>query len=144
MAKLIVTTRDGTEHLVPNDKFLENGVVNWSHTDRTVRLHAGFSVSYETADLRSIKKLAEETALATERVLQAPQPICNLVEFGENAIAFDLRFWINDPANGISNVKSAVMLNLWDALRARGVEIPYPHLDVRLQRVARSPELNKA
>ncbi|MEQ1929101.1 MAG: mechanosensitive ion channel domain-containing protein [Parvularculaceae bacterium] len=139
-----VRTRDGTEHLVPNDKFLENGVVNWSHTDRSVRIHAKFSVAYATQDLRAVKKLAEEVALATERVLKTPPPVCNLIEFGDSAIDFDLRFWINDPATGLSNVKSAVMLNLWDAFREHGVEIPYPHLDIRLLRASAASGLKEA
>jgi small-conductance mechanosensitive channel len=139
-----VRTRDGTEHLVPNDTFLQNGVVNWSHSDRAVRLHAAFSVAYSTKDLRAVKALAEETARSTERVLAAPAPVCNLTAFGDSAIEFDLRFWINDPASGISNVKSAVMLNLWDALRARGVEIPYPHLDVSLKTAPALKEALKA
>lgn len=127
-----VRTRDGMEHLIPNEKFIQEGVVNWSHTDRIVRLHAGVRVSYRTKDLRAVKKLCEETAVSVERVLKTPAPICNLMEFADSSIDFDLRFWINDPANGISNVKSAVLLAVWDALAAAGVEIPLPQLDVRV------------
>lgn len=128
-----VRTRDGMEHLVPNDKFLENGVVNWSHSDRAVRIHAPFGVAYGTKDLRAVKALAEATAAAVDRVLKSPAPVCNLIEFDEGSVNFDLRFWINDPASGISNVKSAVMLALWDALQEAGVEIPYPQLDLHIK-----------
>ncbi len=132
-----VRTRDGTEHLVPNERFIQDGVVNWSHSDRLVRLHVGFAVAYTTRDLRAVKRLAEETAAATERVVKAPQPVCNLEEFGDHAVKFDLRFWIQDPANGIGNVKSAVMLGVWDALHAAGIEIPYPQLDLRIKEAPR-------
>lgn len=128
-----VRTRDGMEHLIPNDKFLENGVINWSHTDRAVRLHAGFNVAYSNRDLRAVKRLAEDTALGVDRVLATPAPVCNLTEFGESAVMFDLRFWISDPASGISNVTSAVLLALWDAFHDRSVEIPYPQLDVHIR-----------
>jgi small-conductance mechanosensitive channel len=128
-----VRTRDGTEHLVPNEKFIQDGVINWSHTDRIVRLHAGINVAYTTKDLRAVKKLCEETALTVERVLKTPAPICNLMEFADSAVKFDLRFWINDPANGISNVKSSVMLAVWDALMDHNIEIPYPQLDLHLK-----------
>lgn len=135
-----VRTRDGMEHLVPNDKFLENGVVNWSHSDRAVRIHAPFGVAYATRDLRAVKALAEATALAVDRVLKSPAPICNLVEFGDSSVKFDLRFWINDPASGIANVKSAVMLSLWEKLHEAGVEIPFPQLDLHVRSGAeRSP-----
>jgi small-conductance mechanosensitive channel len=128
-----VRTRDGMEHLVPNDKFLENGVVNWSHSDRAVRIHAPFGVAYSTRDLRAVKALAESTTVAVDRVLKSPAPICNLAEFGDSSVNFDLRFWINDPASGIANVKSAVMLALWDALHDAGVEIPFPQLDLHIK-----------
>ncbi len=128
-----IRTRDGKAHLLPNDRFIEEGVINWSHADRTVRLHAQFGVAYATADLRAVKKAAEETAATVERVLKTPAPMCNLVEFGDSRINFDLRFWINDPANGVANVTSQVMLALWDRLRVMGVEMPYPQRDLHLK-----------
>ncbi|MGE0408227.1 MAG: mechanosensitive ion channel family protein [Amphiplicatus sp.] len=140
-----IRTRDGKEHLIPNDKFIEEGVINWSHTDRVVRLHAGFGVSYKTRDLRGVKKLAEEAALTVERVLKSPSPLCNLTGFGDSSVNFDLRFWINDPANGVSNVRSAVMLALWDALHDHNIEIPFPQMDLHVKSLpetgaaARSP-----
>lgn len=128
-----VRTRDGKAHLIPNDRFIEEGVINWSHADRTVRLHAQFGVAYTTADLRAVKKAAEETAATVERVLKTPAPMCNLVEFGDSRVIFDLRFWINDPANGVANVTSQVMLALWDRFREMGVEMPYPQRDLHLK-----------
>ena len=128
-------TRDGKAHLIPNDRFIDEGVINWSHADRSVRLHAQFGVGYGMADLRAVKKAAEETAVTVDRVLKTPAPMCNLVEFGDSRINFDLRFWINDPANGVVNVTSHVMLALWDRLREMGVEMPYPQRDLHLRTV---------
>ncbi len=128
-----VRTRDGTAHLVPNEKFIENGVVNWSHSDNVVRLHAPFGVSYATADLRAVKAAAEETARGVDRVVERPAPVCNLVGFGDSSVDFDLRFWIADPANGIGNVRSAVFLALWDRLREMEVEIPFPQRDLHIK-----------
>jgi len=134
-----IKTRDGKSHLIPNDRFIEEGVVNWSHSDRAVRLHAQFGVSYSTRDLRAVKKAAEETAASVERVLKTPSPMCNLVEFGENSVNFDLRFWINDPTNGVANVTSQVMLALWDRLHEIGVEIPFPQRDIHIRSWAPPP-----
>ena len=131
-----VRTRDGTAHLVPNDKFIEDGVVNWSHQDRVVRLHAPFGVSYATKDLRAVKKMAEEEAVKVDRVLKAPAPMCNVMEFGDSSVNFDLRFWISDPANGLANVRSQVFLALWDRLHEMGVEIPFPQRDLHLRSVS--------
>lgn len=128
-----IKTRDGKSHLIPNDKFIEDGVVNWSHSERTVRLHAQFGVSYGTRDLRAVKKAAEETAVTVDRVLKTPSPMCNLVEFGDNSVNFDLRFWINDPSNGVANVTSQVMLALWDRLHEMDVAIPFPQRDIHIK-----------
>lgn len=128
-----IKTRDGKSHLIPNDRFIEEGVVNWSHSDRTVRLHAQFGVSYATLDLRAVKKAAEEAAGSVDRVLNTPSPMCNLVEFGDNSVKFDLRFWINDPANGVANVTSQVMLALWDRLHELRIEIPFPQRDIHIR-----------
>ncbi len=126
-------TRDGTSHLVPNDKFIEEGVVNWSHDDRVVRLHAPFGVSYDTRDVRGLARAAEERALTIDRVLKNPSPRCNLMEFGDSSINFDLRFWINDPANGSANVRSDVMMAIWDMLHEMGVEVPFPQRDIHIK-----------
>jgi small-conductance mechanosensitive channel len=126
-------TRDGTAYLVPNDRFIEEGVVNWSHDDRVVRLHAPFGVAYSTKDLRGLAKKAEETALTIDRVLKTPAPRCNLMEFGDSSVNFDLRFWINDPANGTKNVTSDVMMAIWDLLHEMEIEIPFPQRDLHIK-----------
>jgi small-conductance mechanosensitive channel len=128
-----IRTRDGMAHLVPNDQFINQGVTNWSHEDRVVRIHAPFGVSYGTKDLRGLARRAEETALSVDRVLKSPSPRCNLMEFGDSAINFDLRFWINDPSNGIANVRSDVFMAIWDMLAESGVEIPFPQLDLHVK-----------
>jgi small-conductance mechanosensitive channel len=128
-----IRTRDGTAHLVPNDRFIDEGVINWSHSDRVVRLHAPFGVAYKTKDLRGLARRVEVTAVSVERVLKTPSPRCNLMEFGDSSINFDVRFWIHDPANGTSNVRSDVMMAIWDMLVEEGVEIPFPQRELHLK-----------
>jgi len=128
-----IRTRDGMAHLMPNDRFINEGVINWSHSDRVVRLHAPFGVSYATRDLRGLARRAEATAVEVERVLKTPAPRCNLVEFGDSSVNFDLRFWINDPANGITNVRSDVMMAIWEMLHEAGIEVPFPQRDLHIK-----------
>ena len=128
-----VRTRDGTEHLIPNAHFVEQGVVNWSHRDRNVRVHAPFGVSYKTRDLQRVQRMAVEAAETTDRVLSAPKPVCNLMEFGDSSVNFDLRFWIADPPNGISNVRSDILIKLWDRFAEEGIEIPFPQRDLHIR-----------
>ncbi|MCB2112109.1 MAG: mechanosensitive ion channel [Parvularculaceae bacterium] len=128
-----IKTRDGKAHLMPNDRFIEEGVINWSHSDRVVRLHAAFGVSYNVRDLRAVAAAAQEAALNVPRVLKSPAPRCNLVEFADNSVNFDLRFWINDPANGVANVTSDVMMAVWDGLHELAIEIPFPQRDIHIK-----------
>ncbi len=128
-----IRTRDGTDHLVPNDRFIEEGVVNWSHADRVVRMHAEFGVSYSTKNLRELAKMCEQAALTVDRVIKTPAPRCNLIEFGDNSINFDLRFWISDPANGTSNIRSEVMLTIWELLAEHNIEVPFPQRDIHIK-----------
>ncbi|MCI5045565.1 MAG: mechanosensitive ion channel [Aquisalinus sp.] len=128
-----VRTRDGTEHLVPNDTFMNEGVINWSHQDKVVRIHAPFGITYNHRDVRHVQKAVEEIAMTVERVLDSPRPRCNLVEFGDNSVNFDLRFWINDPRNGVTNVRSDVMMAVWDWLHEQDIEIPFPQRDLHIR-----------
>ncbi len=128
-----VRTRDGTEMLIPNEHFIVNGVINWSHSDRVVRLHAPFGVSYKTRDLRAVQDLAQKAAASVPRVVTDKDPVCNVMEFGNSAVNFDLRFWIADPEAGLSNVRSDVYLAVWDALHEAGIEIPFPQMDLHVK-----------
>jgi small-conductance mechanosensitive channel len=133
-------TRDGTELLIPNDRFMSEGVINWSRSDRVVRMHAPFGISYKTADLRAVQALAVEAAQSVERVVLEPRPVCNLIEFANSSVNFDLRFWISDPQNGLANVRSQVLLNIWDALAENGVEIPFPQRDLHVKSWPEQPK----
>ncbi|MGJ3230423.1 MAG: mechanosensitive ion channel family protein [Oceanicaulis sp.] len=128
-----VRTRDGTEMLIPNDHFITNGVINWSKSDEIVRLHAPFGVSYGQRDLKLVQQIATEAAKTVKRVVPDRDPVCNLMEFGDSSVNFDLRFWISDPQNGLANVTSDVYLAVWEALHEHGVEIPFPQRDVYIK-----------
>ena len=128
-----IRTRDGTELLIPNENFIVNGVVNWSKSDQEVRLHAPFGVSYGTKDLREVQRVVVEAAKRVDRVIASPAPACNLMEYGDSSVNFDLRFWIIDPSSGLSNVRSEVYLAIWDALHEAGVEFPFPQMDVHVK-----------
>ncbi len=124
-----VITRDGKEHLIPNEMLITDKVVNWSYSNKEVRVKRRLRVEYET-DLRQAVDLVQRGAMETDRVLARPAPKCLVMEFGDEAIEIEVRFWINDPENGVSNVSSAVMLNIWDKFREAGIDIPLRHEDV--------------
>jgi small-conductance mechanosensitive channel len=120
-----VDTRDGREYLIPNEDFITQRVANWTYSSDLVRLFVKFNTTYDS-DPRQAQAAAVEAALSIERVLKKPVPQCMLTEFGATSIEFELWFWIKDPAAGVTNVKSDVLLALWDTLANNGVSIPKP------------------
>ncbi len=126
-----VITRDGTEILIPNEDMITQPVVNWSHSNRLVRQHVKVRVSYDS-DINLARQLCVESAKETERVLETPGPLCMLLDFTESAVLLELRFWIEDPQNGVTNVQSAVRLRIWDKFHEAGIRFPYAQHDVRL------------
>ena len=133
-----VITRDGTEHLIPNEDLITQHVINWTFTDNMVRMKVPFGVSYN-ANPHECIKLAVEATKRVKRVLDYPAPICNLMGFGDSSVDLELRFWISDPVNGISNVKSQVLLNVWDTLKEHNIEIPFPQRDLHIRSSSVAP-----
>ena len=68
-----------------------------------------------------------------DRVVSFPSPVCNLMEYGDSSVNFDLRFWITDPQNGMANVRSQVLMGLWNSLKTEGIEIPFPQRDLHVR-----------
>lgn len=129
-----VLTRDGKEHLIPNEQLMTQEVENWSYSSREVRIHVGFSVSYES-DLRLVQRLAVDAATAASRVLEEPKAVCWIKAFGESAVEFDLRLWIDDPEAGVGNIVSDVFLRIWDSFKANSITMPYPQRDLHVRSV---------
>ena len=124
-----VITRDGREYLIPNEDFITQKVVNWSFSDKLVRLDVDFGVSYDS-DPHEVSKLAISAAGTIDRVLTAPSPVCWMTEFGSSSLDFKLRFWIADPQAGLTNVRGKVLLAMWDIFKENGVNIPFPHREI--------------
>lgn len=127
-----VTTRDGTEHLIPNEELIITRVENWSHSNQLLRLRQAVGVHYKS-DIHLVMKLCVEAALDTPRILSEPKPTCLLRGFGDSSVDFEMRFWIQDPMNGRANVTSDMLVRIWDKFKENGVEIPYPQRDIHLR-----------
>jgi small-conductance mechanosensitive channel len=127
-----VITRDRTEYLIPNENLMINQVVNWSYSSRDVRVKAPVGVSYNT-DLDLAEKLMMQAAKDVPRVLDFPEPRVLLIEFGNSSVNFEIRFWIDDPEDGLSNIRSDVLKRVWDLFKQNGIEIPFPQRDLNLR-----------
>lgn len=126
-----VVTRDGLEHLIPNEEFITTKVVNWSFSDDAVRIKRPIGVAYGTDVPRAMQVIVDATN-SVERVLKNPETRCLLRGFGDNSIDLEVRFWIADPQQGVNNVSSEVLLAIWKAFQAEGIQFPFPQRDVHI------------
>ncbi|NLS73413.1 mechanosensitive ion channel [Bradyrhizobium brasilense] len=126
-----VAAGDGREFLIPNEDLVTQKVTNWTYTDKNTLVKIAFSTNYD-ANPRQVCKLAITTAAAHPRATKGRTPNCILTEFAEAGMKFSLTFWIADP-DGMDNVKSDVMLSLWDAFKQEGIRVPYPVRELRIR-----------
>lgn len=127
-----VVTRDGKEHLIPNEQLMTDAVENWSYSSRNVRVHIPVGVAYGS-DLALAQRLMVEAAGAARRVLPTPRPTVWLKSFGDNAVEHDVLVWICDPEAGVGNVRSDILNRLWLLFQEHGIELPFPQRDVHVR-----------
>ena len=127
-----VVTRDRKEYLIPNENLMVNQVENWSYSSREVRVKAPVGVAYGT-DLDLAERLMLEAAVDAPRVLASPEPRVLLLNFGPSAVEFEIRFWITDPEEGVSGVRSEVLKRVWHRFKEHDIELPRPQLDLNLR-----------
>jgi len=133
-----VITRDGKEHLIPNENLMTQEVENWSYSDRNVRVRIPVGIGYDS-DLQLAQELMLRAAQESPRVLRNPKPNVWLTAFGENRVEHDILVWISDPESGIGSVKSDVLGRLWRLFRDHGITIPYPQRVIHAPRDAAPP-----
>jgi small-conductance mechanosensitive channel len=129
---VVVKDRDGVETLIPNENLITTEVINWSYSDPSVRLKVPLQISYHDDPEKAIN-LMVEAAKVCPRVLEDPAPVCRLMEFGDSGITLELRVWINDPENGVSNVRTDIYLAVWKAFQQEGITIPFPQRDLHIK-----------
>ena len=129
-----VVTRDGIEHLIPNENLITGEVINWSYSQNLVRLKVPVGVAYGS-DLEKARELMLAAASNTLRVLKDPKPNCLLTGFGDNAVNLELRVWLNDPQNGIGSLRSDLLWGIWQRFREHGIEMPFPQRDLHLKSI---------
>ena len=129
---VVIRDRDGVETLVPNQNLITNQVINWSYSDKRVRLKLPVRVSYDDDPELAMQALLD-AAEDIGRILRDPPPVARLIGFHDYGMDLELRFWIADPENGVNNVRSDVNRAIWRVFKQRGIRIPRAQLDIRLR-----------
>ena len=138
-----VITRDQTEHLIPNENLMINQVVNWSYSSKDVRVKAPVGVSYDS-DLKLVSELLYQAVNDVPRVQSTPKPRVNLMGFGDSSVDFEVRFWIQDPEEGIANIRSDVYTRIWELFKENDIEIPFPQRDLHIRTSKQLDEIMEA
>jgi small-conductance mechanosensitive channel len=128
---VVVRDRDGVDTLVPNQNLITNPVINWSYSDPKVRLKLPVRVSYNYDPELALAVLLR-AAQGHVRVLSEPPPVSRLMNFSDNGIDLELRFWIADPQEGVNNVRSDVNRAIWRLFKEGGITIPVSQHDLRM------------
>mgnify|MGYP000684041091 FL=1 len=123
---------DGVHLLIPNSKLLENTVVNWTLKDSLVRTSVRVGVSYGTS-AKLVADLILEATLAQEEVLTTPKPVVSFEDFGDNALVFEVNFWINaNVEGGLRVARSNIRFTLEELFEKNNVVVAFPQQDVHL------------
>lgn len=128
-------TLDGKEYIIPNEDLITKPVINWSYSNNLVRTSVKVGVSYNS-DVNKAMELIEESVKKIDRILNSPEPKIFLKEFADSSVDIEVKFWIKDPGNGISNVKSEVNKRIWNLFKEHNIEIPFPQQDIHLKSVS--------
>jgi small-conductance mechanosensitive channel len=132
MRSSILSTFDGKDIMVPNDKFITTQFTNWTNEDPRQRYEVEFSVAYET-DLHKIPPLIINAVSAHEQVLEEPEePDVELRGFGDNGVNFAVEFWVTGIDDGKNKFTSEVRFLIWDALNNAGISMPFPQREIRI------------
>ncbi|MDO8899569.1 MAG: mechanosensitive ion channel, partial [Bacteroidales bacterium] len=125
-------TNDNIAVIVPNSDLVNNRVINWSHTNRDIRLNFPVGVSYKE-DPEIIRKLLIEVADSNTGVLQKPKPDVLFDSFGDSSLNFMLRVWTAEYSDMPKVLKSQLYYAIFKKFKENNIEIPFPQRDIHLK-----------
>lgn len=126
-----IKTWDGLDVVLPNRYFLENSVTNWTGSDLKKREILKVGVSYD-ADSRKVEKLLLEIASGHSSVLKSPAPFVIFKNFGDDALEFEIYYWITLRESSGAKVSSDMRHHIAAVFKREGINIPYPQRDIHI------------
>jgi small-conductance mechanosensitive channel len=126
-----IRTLDNRMVVVPNSKIGKNQVVNFSYPDPRYRIETEVSIAYG-ADLDQVREVLKGAVTGVEGVLPDKPVEALLVELGDSALKFRVRWWI-ESFTDTRYIYDLVHDAIYDALNAAGIESPFNTYDVNLR-----------
>lgn len=123
---------DGVHLLIPNSKLLENTVINWTLVDNVVRSSVTVGVAYGS----SVKKVAELILQATtdqKNIQTTPKPFVTFEDFGDNALMFEVTFWLDSTTEGgLRVMRSNIRFRLDELFEEHNIVVAFPQRDLHI------------
>lgn len=137
MRYAVLETYDGKDILVPNEKFINSLLINWTHKDPKQRYRIDFSVAYKT-DIRAMVDIIKEAVAEHPQVISGEdipfeeRPDCEIDSFGDSGVNMFVEFWMEGIDDGKNRVGGDLLLIVFETLRQHHIEIPFPQREVRV------------
>src|SRR3989440_9752363 len=128
----VIVTNDNITMIVPNTKFIDSPVTNWTYGDPRVRFRVPVGVAYGS-DVNKVRETLIAAAREHPAALSNPEPSVFLEKFGDSTIDFQLVVWSQEMSYRPSRFKSDLNFLIEKHLRAAGIEIPNPQRDLHIR-----------
>lgn len=126
-----IRTLDAVSIIIPNSRFLEGEVVNWTHNSPVSRIQLPIGIAYGTS-LSDVQSALMEITKGYPDILSQPAPKVLFRGFKEDCLNFDLLVWIDEPSKQFT-IKSDLYFRLEPILRDRNIKLPVPQQDVHIR-----------
>ena len=125
-----IDTRDSISVIVPNSKFTQGNVINWSHNNKLARFSVTVGVAYGS-DVEKVVSILEASADQQPNVLKNPPPSARFLDFGDSALLFEILFYTEESFL-VEFIKSDIRIAIDKAFRQQSVTIPFPQRDLHI------------
>ncbi len=128
----VILTNDNISMIVPNTKFIDSPVTNWTYGDPRVRFRLPVGIAYGS-DVEKVRGALLAAATENPHTLTNPPPNVFLEKFGDNALEFELVVWSDEMSARPRSFKSDLNFAIERKLREAGIEIPNPQRDLHIR-----------
>ncbi len=126
-----IETFDRATVLVPNSTLITESVTNWTHANKMGRIIVPIGVGYDS-DPDQVREILMQCVEENPGILKKPEPVVYFIDFGADALIFQLRAFLADINYSLS-VQSELRFAILRKLRAAKIEIPYPQRDIHIK-----------
>ena len=125
-----IKSRDDIIMIIPNSKFVNDKIINWSHIDQNTRFHVDVGVAYGS-DPHLVSQCLLRCVASLDDVSQQPEPFVRFNNFGDSSLDFQIFFWVKNSFV-VERIKSDIRFLIYDEFHKNGIQIPFPQRDLHI------------